>query len=57
MNTEEIREEIERRVERYGMAYKGILDDETIYNCKVYWRNELLDILDLITKKDDKQSY
>ena len=51
MNQNNSREEIiNKRVERYGMAYEGILPKESIDRSKEHWRNELLDFADEITQ-------
>ena len=44
-----VEEEIDRRVALYGMAYKGILPDDTIKRSQEHWKNELLDFAQFFT--------
>lgn len=44
---------VEKRVQRYGMAYEGILPKDAIERSKDFWRNELLDLAEEINTAKD----
>lgn len=49
MEHSEVEEAVNKKIQRYAMAYEGILPQESIERSKQHWRNELLDFADEIT--------